>query len=101
VAGAALFRPRININASEAALDDAYRASLALEEKRWAEGARLLRRSLALDGERAASWYNYGVALQHVEAPDGMTSREAWLRAFALDPTDEQIRQAMLQSALR
>jgi GlpG protein len=101
LAGAALYRPEINFNASEAALDDAYAGSAALGEQQYELAARLLRRSLALDGDRAKTWYNYGVALQYVGDPSGLTPADAWLRAFSLDPLDEQIREAMLQSVMR
>jgi hypothetical protein len=98
LAAAALYRPQVNLEPSDAALDDAHRGTEALREKRFEEGARLLRRSLALDGDSALAWYNYGVALQHVSDPHGLTKRDAWLRAFSLDPVDERYRAAMLGS---
>lgn len=94
IAAAALWRPRVNLDPTNAALDDAYFGSIALENKRYADAARMLRRSLALDPDRATTWYNYGIALEAAPDGSGVRAVDAWRRAFALDPFDPQIRDA-------
>lgn len=102
---AALWRPQVNLS-SEAAIDDAYRGWHAIDAKQYDVAARHLERALALDPDRAGTWFNYGIALQYTSGSRGMTSLEAWERALALDPTDMQARQAVIlererQDALR
>jgi tetratricopeptide (TPR) repeat protein len=98
LAAAALWRPQVNLDPENAALDDAYFGSEALGDKRYDDAARLLRRSLALDPDRATTWYNYGIALSAGPDGSGLRPVDAWRRAFGLDPFDPQIRDAFFES---
>ncbi len=98
--GAAWFRPEINFSA-HAGDDDAYHGAQALGERQYELAARHLRRALALDPSDADDWYNYGVALQHVSDPDGLTAIDAWERSRKLAPNDEQVRRAIAIEYMR
>lgn len=91
VAGAGWYRATINFSAS-ASSDDSIRGVEALGERKYERAARHLRRALALDPDNADDWYNYGIALQHVSDPDGLTAIDAWERSRRLAPHDDQVR---------
>lgn len=100
VGAAGWLRPQLNL-AGGAADEDSYRGAEALGERKYELAARHLRRAIELAPGNADAWYNYGVALQHVADPQGLTSRQAWRRAYALEPGDSQIKGAAARDRLR
>jgi GlpG protein len=100
VAAAGWARPQINLS-GYAGQDDKVRAYNALGEREYELAARHLRRAIALDANDATVWYNYGVALQHVTDPDGMTQLDAWQRAYALQPNEPQFRDTLAREYVR
>lgn len=91
---AALWRPHVNLSAYGFA-DDAYRGYLALGDQDFELAARHLERAVAINPKDAGSWFNYGLALQHVKGSLGMTTLEAWQRSLALDPTNAKTQAAV------
>lgn len=66
------------------------RAGLLLRERRWIEAAELYREVTRQQPERAAAWFNLGVAQQAARRLND--ARTAWDRAIALRPDDPQAR---------
>lgn len=100
IATAGWARSYISVS-SHASEDDGYRGSEALGERKYELAARHLRRALELDPNDAADWYNYGIALQHVTDPNGMTALDAWHRARSIKPDDDQIRETIAREYTR
>lgn len=100
VGGAGWARPHINLSAT-AAGDDGYRGAQALGDKQYELAARHLRRAIALAPGDADNWYNYGIALQHVDDPEGRTALDVWKRATALAPDDAQFKRALANEYTR
>jgi tetratricopeptide (TPR) repeat protein len=91
VLGSTVARPYVNWS-GQAALDLAYLGYLDLEAGRDESAARRLERAVALDAGHADWWYNLGVARLRLDHVGGAI--ESYDRAFALQPGNEQFRQA-------
>jgi GlpG protein len=97
---ASLWRPQVSLTA-DAAIDDEILGWQAIDAKQYDVAVRHLERSLELDPDRATTWFNYGVLLQHTAGTRGMTPLQAWERALALDPTNMRTREVVMEQRAR
>ena len=98
--GAALWRAQINLS-SHAGDDDRFIGTKEIEEKKYDDGIRHLERAIKLSPDDANAWYNYGVALQYGTSNIGVTDVDAWKKALALEPKNEQYMGAVAHGLAR
>lgn len=98
--GAGLWRTKLNLS-SHAGDDDVLIGLKEIEEKKYEAAVRHLESAVKLSPNDANAWYNYGVALQYGSGHLDMDDLDAWKKALALDPKDENARNAVADTLRR
>ncbi|HUS28688.1 MAG TPA: rhomboid family intramembrane serine protease [Kofleriaceae bacterium] len=91
---ASLWRTRLNL--SKDGGDNDFRiGTVELQAKDYDAAIRHLERAIEVSPSDDAAWYNYGVALQNAQGHLGMTKLDAFRKALALAPKEDQYRNAV------
>ncbi len=96
-AGATVLRPRVNL--SHDGIGSAQLGYQAIQEGRFDDAIGHYRDSIAMNGSKAATWYNLGIAYEDVGRGDEAVA--AFRRSLELDPHSGPHRNAYLSAAHR